>query len=53
MPIMYLIVITTVACLLLLSYKLSRTTSSLKYTIPLIAGIVSLSIVIISYFTED
>ncbi|MGG0545428.1 YesK family protein [Priestia aryabhattai] len=50
MAIMYLIVITTVACLLLLSYKLGRTTSSLKYTISLIAGIVSLSIIIISYF---
>lgn len=50
MAIMYLIVITTVACLLLLSYKLGRTTSSLKYTISLIAGIVSLSVVIISYF---
>ncbi|HWL24140.1 hypothetical protein H7K20_00020 [Priestia aryabhattai] len=50
MAIMYLIVITTVTCLLLLSYKLDRTTSSLKYTIPLTAGMISLGVVIISYF---
>ncbi|MCE4089968.1 hypothetical protein LXM61_12480 [Priestia megaterium] len=50
MATMYLIVITIVTSLLLLSYKLGRTTFFLKYKIPLTAGMISLSVVIISYF---
>ena len=50
MAIMYMIVIFTVTCLLLLSGRMSKKVSSLKYLIPLIIGVISLGIVIISSF---
>ncbi|PFK67388.1 hypothetical protein COJ21_24240 [Priestia megaterium] len=50
MSIMYMIVIFTVTCLLLLSSRMSKKVSFLKYIIPLIIGVISLGIVIISSF---
>ncbi|MBD8847075.1 hypothetical protein [Priestia megaterium] len=50
MAIIYMIVISMVTCLLLLSSRMSKNVSSLKYITPLIIGVISFGIVIISGF---